>query len=97
MSGGSWGAGVFIEGQPRPDIDDDVAGGWDRISPTYFETVGTSVIDGRNFTRSDDATGRDVAIVNQTFVKKFLAGVNPIGAHLGTGIRRLLTPTKSLA
>lgn len=83
MSGGSWGEGVSIEGQPAPGLNADMASGWDRVSPGYFDTVGTKLIDGREFTRADDAKSRDVAVVNQAFVKKFLHGRNPIGAHFG--------------
>ena len=83
MSGGSWGEGVFIEGQPTPGLNADVASGWDRVSPSYFDAVGTRLIDGRVFTRADDATSRNVAIVNQAFVKRFLNGQKPLGAHFG--------------
>jgi predicted permease len=83
MGGGSWGEGVFIEGQPAPGLNADVASGWDRVSPSYFDTVGTRLMDGRLFTRADDPSRRNVAIVNQAFVKKFLNGRNPIGAHFG--------------
>jgi predicted permease len=83
MSGGSWGEGVFIEGQATPGVEADLASGWDRVSPGYFDAVGTRLIDGRPFTRADDATRHDVAIVNQAFVKKFLQGLNPIGARFG--------------
>ena len=83
MSGDSWGEGVYIAGQPAPGLSDDVGAGWDRVSPGYFSAVGTRLVDGRAFTLGDDASTRDVAVVNQAFVKKFLHGQNPIGAHFG--------------
>jgi predicted permease len=85
MSGNAWGEGVYIEGQraPTPGAASDVAARWDRVSPGYFEAIGTKLAQGRVFTRADDATSRDVAVVNQAFVKQFLHGQNPIGAHFG--------------
>ncbi len=83
MSGGSWGEGVYIEGQPTPDLNVDMASGWDRVSPDYFDAVGTKLVDGRVFTLADDASSRNVAIINQAFLNEFLHGKNPIGAHFG--------------
>jgi len=50
------------------------------ISPAYFETFGTTLITGRDFDSHDNKNGTRVAVVNEAFVKKFLAGKNPIGA-----------------
>jgi predicted permease len=55
----------------------------DYISPGYFETMEIPVIAGRGFTTSDNATSPKVAIVNQTFVQKFLGSKTyPIGAQI---------------
>lgn len=83
MSGNSWGEGVFMQGQPAPGPRTDISAAWDRVSPDYFEAVGTKLVSGRTFTNADNANSRDVAIVNQAFVKKFVSGQNPIGAHFG--------------
>jgi len=55
----------------------------DYISPGYFETLEIPVIAGRGFTTSDSATSPKVAIVNQTFVQKFLGSTTyPIGVQI---------------
>ncbi|MGD0128229.1 MAG: ABC transporter permease [Terriglobia bacterium] len=55
----------------------------DYISPGYFETMEIPVIAGRGFTTSDSATSPKVAIVNQTFVQKFLGSTTyPIGVQI---------------
>jgi putative ABC transport system permease protein len=52
----------------------------DFVSAGYFETIENTMIMGRDFNANDSASSPKVAIVNQTFVKKFLDGVqNPIG------------------
>jgi len=46
----------------------------DRISPGYFQTMETPLLVGRDFDGNDTATSPKVAIVNESFVKKFLNG-----------------------
>ena len=58
--------------------NDDAWEDW--VSPGYFETIENSMTMGRDFNAEDTASSPKVAIVNQTFVKEFLDGVqNPIG------------------
>jgi hypothetical protein len=55
------------------------------VSPGYFQTMGISVITGRSFSRNDTASSPRVAVVNHTFVRRFLGNANPIGVTLLTG------------
>ncbi len=54
------------------------------ITPGYFETMGMHVLAGRDFNGYDrnQTTPRHV-IVNQTFVRRFFPGRNPIGERIG--------------
>jgi len=65
------------------DIDDSVAekriANFNRVSPGYFETMGTPLLAGRDFDERDRAGAVPVAIVTETFARKFLAGTNPVG------------------
>ena len=55
----------------------------DYVSPGYFVTMEMPVIAGRDFTASDNAASPKVAIVNQTFVQKFLGSTTyPIGVQI---------------
>jgi predicted permease len=54
------------------------------VSPEYFETMGIPVIQGRGFTEEDTASSPRVALVNETFVRRYLSGANPIGHTLRT-------------
>jgi putative ABC transport system permease protein len=52
------------------------------VSPAYFDTYGISIRRGRAFTNRDTASGLPVAIVNETFVKRYLADVDPLTARV---------------
>ena len=84
LEGNNWGETVRVEGRPEPGPNQDANASWDRVSPNFFETVGQPVIRGRGFTDADIAPNAHlVAIVNQTFVKKFFPREDPIGRHFG--------------
>ena len=75
ISGNSWNDNVFIEGSEKRK-----AVPWfSRVTPGYFKTMRTPILGGRDFDEHDTATSPKVAIVNETFVRKFLNGQNPVG------------------
>lgn len=49
------------------------------VSPGYFKLMRIPLLEGRDFTPQDDEKKMPVMIVNQTFVKRFFAGSDPIG------------------
>jgi predicted permease len=84
MDGNNRSDDVVVEGQPAPPPGSNVnLASLVRVSPSYFSTIGTSLLQGRAFSDSDNRTAPNVAIVDEAFVKKFLHGQNPIGAHFG--------------
>jgi predicted permease len=58
------------------------------VRENFFETMGIPLVMGRNFTAHDDLKSPKVAIVNQTFARKYLTGVNPIGQTFSMDIAR---------
>jgi putative ABC transport system permease protein len=48
----------------------------------YFETLDLPIVAGRGFTDSDTSTSAPVCIVNEAFVRRHLAGRNPIGLRV---------------
>jgi predicted permease len=85
MDGNNRSDDVFINGQPAPPPGSNVnTASWVRVSPGYFATIGTKVLQGRAFADSDNRTAPNVAIVDEAFVKRFLHGQNPIGVHFGS-------------
>ncbi|MDQ6894021.1 MAG: ABC transporter permease [Acidobacteriota bacterium] len=52
---------------------------FNRVGPGYFQTMGSAVLAGRDFAESDSVKSPLVAVVTQTFTKRFLGGSNPVG------------------
>jgi macrolide transport system ATP-binding/permease protein len=55
------------------------------VSPGYFATLELPVLSGRDFAYSDGPDTQQVAIVNQTFARKYFPGENPLGRTLDQG------------
>ncbi len=84
MEGDNWGNSVYIEGQAPPPPGSNLNNAsWDRVSPEYFDTIGTKIVAGRGITEQDNASGRLIAVVNQTFARKFFKNGDAIGHHFG--------------
>ena len=75
LLGSSWEHGVRVGA-----LEGDAKFTW--VSPGYFDTMGIPVVRGRGFNENDTASSTLVAVVNQTFVRKFLGGADPIGQTL---------------
>ncbi len=52
------------------------------ISPRYFETLGQSLLRGRDFDDRDNKNGPRVAIVNEKFARHYFNGREPVGGKL---------------
>ena len=48
------------------------------VSPAYFETLGVRITRGRAFTEADRTGAVLVAIVNETFVKRYFPDLDPL-------------------
>jgi len=59
-----------------------VATGMAYVTPDYFSALRIPLLSGRTFTDADGPDKQLVAMVNQTFVRKFFDGQNPVGMHL---------------
>ena len=70
---------IEIEGRTYERLQDHPQSGGTVITPGFFNVFNLALLQGRNFT-SDDRTGSlPVAIVNASFVQKFLPPGNPVG------------------
>src|SRR5260370_5947029 len=55
------------------------------VTPGYFEALRIRLLSGRLFTDADKVDSQPVAIVNETFVSKYLRDQSPVGSHIGSG------------
>jgi predicted permease len=90
-----WDSGMSVEGFNPPKPDEHAQPFMNQIGPNYFATMGVPVVAGRDFRITDN---RDVkhgpevwnwvpttVMINEKFAKKYFAGRNPIGLHIGFG------------
>ena len=73
---------------------------FNRVSPGYFKTMGTPLLAGRDFDERDTRRRRAVAIVNESFARKFFGGTRPARPGLpdrGAAGRAAAASTRSSA
>ena len=52
------------------------------VTPDYFRAMGIPLLKGRGITEEDTESSLPVVVVNETFVKRYCAGADPIGKTL---------------
>ncbi len=70
-----------VEGRARADAAKDQALS-NVVTPGYFRTMGIPLRDGHDFAALNDAAAPPEVIVNEAFVERYLAGVQPIGRRI---------------
>jgi predicted permease len=81
----NWSSGIQVEDRERG------RGAFSRfnwVSPGYFKTLGVPLMRGREIGPQDLANSQAVAVVNETFVRRWFGSQNPIGRRFGMGNRR---------
>jgi predicted permease len=77
---------IFVEGQPAERGENVPLAMNSSAGPRYFETMRTPLVHGREFTDQDQEGAELVAVVNETFVQRLLAGVNSSSEAIGKRI-----------
>lgn len=60
-----------------------------QVTPDYFKTMRTSLLQGRVFSDQDTATGQQVVIVNQAVANHYWPNQNALGKHLANSRDRI--------
>jgi predicted permease len=81
MTGNNWNSYIWAEGGGAAHEPGAVS--YDEVSPAYFETIGTRLLQGRTIDERDQASSPRVAVVNETFVARYCRSRNPIGMRFG--------------
>ena len=88
LTGGGWGANrVAVDDGPMPVEDLSANRLWrNATTPGWFDTMGTPLVNGRDFTDADRVGAPLVAIVNHAFVRRYQLGQQPIGRTVRIGL-----------
>jgi putative ABC transport system permease protein len=76
--GTNFGMPFNLAGQAVDDPSSRPGAGFSMVTPEYFRTFGIRMVQGRALTEQDAAGGLPVAVVNETFAKKYLSKVDPL-------------------
>jgi len=87
LTGGAWSNEVTMQTDHRTVTDGII--NFNAVSPGFFSTLGVRLLAGRDFDKSDalpvGEIGPRCAIVNEAFVKRYLAGRDPLGVLIARG------------
>jgi|SRR5579872_856540 len=87
LTGGHISNKVTMQTDRRTVTDGSI--NFNAVSPGFFATLGVRLVAGRDFDQRDSRPpgepGPHSAIVNQAFVKRYLAGRNPLGVLIARG------------
>lgn len=76
-----------IEGRSTPKDVPQIAY-FTRVTPDYFKVLSIPLRAGRQFTGADLPGAPAVALVNETFQRRFFPGEDPVGKRINTGSER---------
>jgi len=74
---------IWVPGRHQPDVQGDTIEAT-TVSPGYFQTLGIPIVEGRAFTDADRPDTPRVAIVNETFARRYWPGASAIGRTFHT-------------
>jgi predicted permease len=78
ISPGSWTSPIFVQGY-TPAPNENIMTFLNRVSPSYFETVGIPVLQGRSIGPQDIPTSMKAVLINQSVAKHFFPRGDAIG------------------
>jgi predicted permease len=78
VNGAWWGQYVGIDGY-TPAQDENMIAAFNMVTPDYFETLGIPLLAGRYFQVSDAGSGHGVAIVSESFARRYFGERSAVG------------------
>ncbi len=79
LDGWDIGQGFWIIGDPPVEPSRTPAAHYQIVSASYFRTLGIDLVKGRPFEAHDTTQSKQVCVVNEEFVRRYLNGREPIG------------------
>ena len=81
--GGIW--PVAVDGRSQNRVEGATAS-LRYVTPGFFATLGIPIESGRDVSEADTGDGPYVAVVSESFVRRYWPDENPIGRHFGFGL-----------
>ncbi len=81
-SGGGAELRVSIPGVELPQGQPNIPIKFNGVSPGYFRTMGTRLLEGRDFTTADSSSGAKVVVISQTMARRFWPAKDAIGKYI---------------
>ncbi|HEX4229340.1 MAG TPA: ABC transporter permease [Bryobacteraceae bacterium] len=75
---GGYGLPFKIMGRPLTNGPFHGGGGWETVSPGYFEVFKIAIVRGRSFTERDSHAGAPVVIINESMAKRYWPKGDPL-------------------
>ncbi|HST22626.1 MAG TPA: ABC transporter permease, partial [Blastocatellia bacterium] len=82
LVGDMWGLGFTIEGRPAPLPGERPVGVYRIVQPNYFQTMGATLVAGRDFTERDNEKSNGTVIINEAMARRYWPGEDPIGKRI---------------
>ncbi|MBS1854687.1 MAG: ABC transporter permease [Acidobacteria bacterium] len=82
---GGYGLPFIIMGRPLTDRPFHGGGGWQTVSPGYFDVFKIQVLRGRVFTDRDVAGTEPVVVINQAMAKRYWPKADPLNEKIWIG------------
>ena len=79
LQGTFFGMPFNLARQPVADPSSRPGAGFQQVTPGYFSTFGVRLKQGRFFTEQDTASSVRVAMVNESLVRRYMKGMDPLG------------------
>ena len=76
---------IFIEGKTQPRAAEAPNAYTYQVSPGYFRTMATRLLQGRLFDERDQRESTSVVVVNETFARRMFPHENAVGRRLSFG------------
>lgn len=85
IAGSNWSNGIRVEGF-KPEGERGSQASFNGVDAGHFRAIDVPILAGREFSDADIVGRPQVAIVNETFAKRFNLGANPVGKRMALGV-----------
>jgi putative ABC transport system permease protein len=96
VAGSNWNSVFIVDGQPVPERANLPSAAWTPVSPSYFDTMGVRLVRGRLFDPADAQGASRVAVVNESFARRFWPGGSAVGGRIKQGWPEDKTPWREV-